>query len=94
MIIRIVLELLAGIGFFVAGVWYLRTARERCDRMRAEAQARAERAGPRWRWFFYPQWWYGTGQDLRAVRGSGVGMILFGIIFFVVAGLTAFHPHS
>jgi hypothetical protein len=94
MVLRILLELLAGIGFLAWGVYYLRTARARCDRMRAEAQARAERASPRWRWFFYPQRWYDTGQDLLAIRSSGVGMILFSIIFFIVAYLTAFHGHQ
>jgi hypothetical protein len=93
MVARVLAELVAGIGFLVAGVYYFRGARALCDRMRAQAQARAERASPRWRWFFYPRWWYGTGQDLLAARGSAVGMILFGIVFLVVAGLTAFHVH-
>jgi hypothetical protein len=61
--------------------------------MRAQAQARAEKASPRWHWFFYPRWWYGTRQDILAARGSAVGMIFFGIIFLVVAGLNAFHVH-
>ena len=90
---RILLELLAGIGFLVMGVFYLRGARVRCDRFRAEARSRAERASPRWRWFFYPRSWYDTGQDLLAARGSAVGLILSGIVFLVLAALSAFHVH-
>jgi hypothetical protein len=90
---RILLEVLGGVGFCALGVFYLRDARARCDRMRAEARARAERASPRWRWFFYPRSWYDTGQDLLAVRSTGVGLILSGSILLVVAALTAFHVH-
>ena len=65
----------------------------RREQMRADARERAERASPRWRWFFYPHWWYETGQDLRAARGSAVGLMLFGVVFLVLAGLTAFGVH-
>ena len=93
MVARIVLEVVGGVWFFALGVFYLRDARGRCDRMRAEAQARAERAGPRWRWFFYPRSWYDTGQDLLAVRSTGVGLILSGSILLIVAALTVFRVH-
>ena len=83
-----------GVSFLIAGVWYFRQARASCDRMRAEAQAYAQKVSPRWRWLFYPRWWYDTGQDILAARGSGIGMIVFGIICLVVAGLNAFHGHQ
>jgi hypothetical protein len=93
MVARVLLEVVAGIGFLIWGVYYFRSARARCERMRADARARAERASPRWRWFFYPRSWYETGQDLLAIRSSALGMILFGIVFLVLAGLTAFDVH-
>jgi hypothetical protein len=93
MVTRVLLEILAGVLFLIGGVWYFRASRALCERQRAQAQAYAERH-PRWRWFFYPRWWYGTGQDIIAFRGSAIGIILFGIIFLVIAVLTASHVHQ
>jgi hypothetical protein len=94
MVATILLEILAGIGFLSVGVLSFRSARARCDEMRVYARARADRAKPHWRWFFYPRWWYETGQDFRAARGSAIGLILCGIVFLVAASRTAFHLHQ
>jgi hypothetical protein len=91
MVARVLAESVAGIGFLIWGVYYFRSARARCEQMRAGARARAERVSPRWQWLFYPRSWYETGRDLLAVRSSALAMILFGIVFLVLAGLTAFH---
>ena len=93
MVMPVLLELVAGVGFLIGGVWYLNASRLLRERQRRQAQVYAERY-PRWRWFFYPRWWYGRGLDMVAFRSSAIGMILFGVILFVLAAFTAFHVRS
>jgi hypothetical protein len=92
MIARVLVEVSAGVALLIGGVWYFRISRALCDRQRVQAQTCAERH-PRRRWLFYPRWWYGAGQDMIALRGAAIGMILVGAILVTAALLTAFHVH-
>jgi hypothetical protein len=91
MVARVLAEGLAGIVFMVAGVCCFRTAQAACARRRAQAAAHAERVSARWRWFVYPRWWYDSGQDILAARGSAVGIMLMGVLLLIVATLEASH---